>query len=64
MHQLNEATAKPTADAPAQTMGIVDLLRRYASKTYTINPSAEFNRAPVTLVKGIPFDLMVQLHKA
>ena len=64
MQQLNEATAKPAADAPAQTMGIVDLLRRYASKTYTINPSAEFNRAPVTLVKGIPFDLMVQLHKA
>ncbi|MBR5036522.1 MAG: DUF3822 family protein, partial [Prevotella sp.] len=61
--QLNEATAAPTADAP-NTLPIVELLRRYASKTYTINPPAEFNRAPVTQVKGITFDLMVQLRNS
>jgi len=33
-------------------------LRRYLMKVYTINPSAEFNRAPATQVQGMPFDLM------
>ncbi|MEE0054355.1 MAG: DUF3822 family protein, partial [Prevotella sp.] len=29
----------------------------YIQKTYLLNPAAEFNRAPLTEIKNIPFDL-------
>lgn len=38
-------------------------LRRYLQKAYVINPTAEFNRAPATQFKTMPFDLMVLLTK-
>ena len=43
--------------------GIIDELHRYVQKVYVINPSAEFNRAPATAVKGLPFDLMALFSK-
>jgi len=33
-------------------------LRRFLQKAYTINASAEFNRSPITTIKGMPFDLV------
>lgn len=33
-------------------------LRRYLQRAYMINPSGDFNRAPVTQIKGMPYDLM------
>ena len=30
----------------------------YIRKVLTLNPSAEFNRAPITEIKGMPFDLL------
>lgn len=30
----------------------------YIKKVLTLNPSAEFNRAPITEIKGMPFDLI------
>lgn len=30
----------------------------YIKKTFILNPAAEFNRAPITEIKGLPFDLM------
>ena len=38
-------------------------LRRFLQKAYTLNPTAEFNRAPATQIKGMPFDLMTLLTK-
>ena len=38
-------------------------LRRYLQKAYSINPTAEFNRAPATQIKGMAFDLMTLLTK-
>ena len=35
-----------------------DTLHRYLQNVYFIHPSAEFNRAPVTRIVGIPFDLI------
>jgi len=32
-------------------------LRRYLQKVYVINPSADFNRHPVTDIKSMPYDL-------
>jgi len=37
---------------------LVEELKRYVSKTYVINPSADFNRAPATQIKDMPYDLM------
>jgi hypothetical protein len=33
-------------------------LRRYLQKVYALNPSADFNRSPITQIKGLPFDLL------
>lgn len=30
----------------------------YVKKTFILNPAAEFNRAPITEIKGMPFDLL------
>lgn len=38
-------------------------LRRYIAKVYTVNPSADFNRAPITQIKHMPFDLMTLFMK-
>ena len=37
---------------------LVTGLRRYLQNVYVVNPSADFNRAPATKLKGMPFDLM------
>ena len=42
---------------------LISELRRYLQNVYIINPSAEFNRAPVTKIKGMPFDLMALFTK-
>lgn len=34
-------------------------LKKYVDKAYVINPSADFNRAPATQIKNMPYDLMV-----
>ena len=44
-------------EMPAKDDMLADL-RRYLQKVYIINPSAEFNRAPITQIKGLPFDLL------
>ena len=33
-------------------------LKKFVQKVTVINPAAEFNRAPITQIKGLPFDLM------
>ena len=38
-------------------------LRQYVQKAYSINPTAEFNRAPATQFNKMPFDLMTLLTK-
>lgn len=38
--------------------GLADSLRLYVEKVSVINPSADFNRAPLTQVRGITFDLL------
>lgn len=39
----------------AETM---EQLKRYVRKVFVLNPAAEFNRAPVTREKDMPFDLL------
>ncbi len=36
-------------------------LRKYASRVYTVNPAAEFNRSVVATTEGVPYDLMCAL---
>lgn len=42
---------------------LLQVLRDYVKKVYIINPSADFNRAPATQVKGMPYDLMTLFTK-
>jgi hypothetical protein len=42
---------------------LMEELRRYVQKAYVINPTADFNRAPATQVKGMPYDLMTLFTK-
>ena len=47
-------------EAPDELM---NELRQYVQKAYIINPAADFNRAPATQVKGMPYDLMTLFTK-
>lgn len=38
-------------------------LRKYVQNVYVINPSADFNRAPITQIKGLPYDVMTYYVK-
>lgn len=49
-------------DIPEQKW-LLDELRKYVPKTYIINPSADFNRAPVTDIKGMPYDMQTLFVK-
>lgn len=42
---------------------IMEAMHRYVRNAYVINPTADFNRAPMTQIKGITLDLMAQFIK-
>ncbi len=42
---------------------IMTELRRFLKRAYTITPSADFNRAPASLIKDMPYDLMTYYVK-
>lgn len=44
-------------DIPEREQMLAEL-RGYLRNAYTINPTADFNRAPITQVKGVPYDVM------
>lgn len=37
---------------------LLEGLHKYIQRAYIINPTGDFNRAPVTQIKGMPFDMM------
>ena len=37
---------------------LLEEAQRYVKRVFYINPSGEFNRAPVTQIKGMPYDLI------
>ena len=38
-------------------------LKKFVQRAFVINPSADFNRAPATQIKGMPYDLMTLFTK-
>lgn len=42
---------------------LMEALHRFIMKVYVISPSADFNRAPITEIKGIPYDLITLFIK-
>jgi hypothetical protein len=42
---------------------MISELRKYIQKAYVINPVADFNRAQVTQIKGMPYDLQTLFVK-
>lgn len=64
LHVWNQLMLKPeydemhiVGDIPEQEWMLGEL-RRYLQRAYLINPTGDFNRAPVTQIKGMPYDLM------
>ncbi|MBQ8047997.1 MAG: DUF3822 family protein [Prevotella sp.] len=42
---------------------VVKVLRQYLQQVFVVNPTAEFNRAPITQVAGMPLDMMTLFAK-
>lgn len=42
---------------------MLEELKLYVQKTYVINPIADFNRSPITQVKGMPLDMITLFIK-
>ncbi len=63
LHLVGNDFASDTQADNDKQKWLTDELRRYLQNVYVINPSAEFNRAPVTSIKGMPFDLMALFTK-
>lgn len=49
-------------DIPEQDF-VVEELRGFLQRVYVINPAGDFNRAPVTQIEGMPYDLMTYYVK-
>ncbi len=42
----------------ADSEAVTEELQKFIKRVYFINPSGEFNRAPITQIKGMPYDLI------
>jgi len=42
---------------------LITELKKYVQKAYVINPEADFNRSPLTRIKGMPYDLQTLFVK-
>lgn len=42
---------------------LLDELHQYLRRAYIINPSADYNRSPVTQIEGLPYDVMTLIVK-
>ncbi len=42
---------------------LLEEVRKFLQNAYVINPTADFNRAPITNIKGLPYDLMTYYIK-
>jgi hypothetical protein len=51
-----------SGDLPSREQ-LIDDVRRYIKRVFIANPSGEFNRAPVTQIEGMPYDLMTYYMK-
>ena len=49
-------------DMPEQDV-LLEETKKFVKRVFYINPSGEFNRAPVTQIEGMPYDLMVLFVK-
>lgn len=63
LHLVGDLFAAESSSVQNEQQWLVDELRRYLQNVYVINPSAEFNRSPVTKISGMPFDLMTLFAK-
>ena len=57
MMQTEQDELHLVGDIPEQET-ITEELKKYLKKVYIINPSADFNEAPATQIKNMPYDLM------
>ena len=63
LHLVGDFFVNESPSAQNEQKWLIDELRRYLQNVYVINPSAEFNRAPASKIKSMPFDLMAFFTK-
>lgn len=61
LHLVGDIFTQPNFDT--DKFDIPTELRKYLQKVYIINPSVDFNRAPVTEINGMPYDLQTLFVK-
>ena len=49
------------AGSYADSDTLIEKLRQHVRRVYKVSPSAEFNRAPITAIDNVPYDVMA-LH--
>lgn len=57
LHLVGNLFQETSSSVTQEREGMLKELRRFLAKVYTINPSADFNRAYVTTLKNMPYDL-------
>ena len=65
LDELFGCTASRHREPSSRRIELEALLPGYVSRqnVYVINPKAEFNRAPITEIKNLPYDLMTYFMK-
>ena len=63
LHLVGDLFLNDNVSAQQDRELLLSELRRFLQKVYVINPSAEFNRAQVTTLKNMPFDMQTLFVK-
>ena len=58
VYKDKEKAEEKQKELPTYRYIITEELKKYLKKVYIINPSADFNEAPATQIKNMPYDLM------
>ena len=54
----NESDEMHIAGSYADSDTLIEKLRQHVRRVYKVSPSAEFNRAPITAIDNVPYDVM------
>ena len=63
LHLVGDLFKGDSSTAIATHQEVLNELKKFLQKVYVINPTADFNRAPVTEIKGMPYDLQTLFVK-
>lgn len=63
LHLVGDLFMNDTATNVQERNELLADLRKFVKNVYVVNPSADFNRSPITEIKGMPYDLQTLFVK-